>query len=105
MPEDGYTLIPRVVADVLAAAIDEIRADLENRGVEAAGLGSVVPRASVGLGHSPAPYWLRSSRLTTNHTMLSPCLDSLRRGFRTSSTRMSSAMQGAQRSSPRISRT
>jgi pimeloyl-ACP methyl ester carboxylesterase len=52
VPDDGYTLTPRVVADVLAAAIDEIRADLEARGVTAAGLDSVVPRAIVGLGHS-----------------------------------------------------
>ncbi len=52
VPDDGYTLTPSVVANVLAAAVEELRADLGSGGVEAAGLGSVVPRAIVGLGHS-----------------------------------------------------
>jgi pimeloyl-ACP methyl ester carboxylesterase len=51
-PDDGYTLTPRVVAEVLAAAIDELRSDLGSDGFAAAGLSGVVPRAMVGLGHS-----------------------------------------------------
>jgi pimeloyl-ACP methyl ester carboxylesterase len=52
-PDDGYTLTPRVVADVLAAALDGLRAELGGDAFAAdAGLSSVVPRAVVGLGHS-----------------------------------------------------
>jgi pimeloyl-ACP methyl ester carboxylesterase len=51
-PEDGYALTPRVVADVLAAAIDRLRIDLANDGIATLGLSSVVPRATIGLGHS-----------------------------------------------------
>jgi len=51
-PDDGYTLTPRVVADVLAAAVDGLRAELGSDGLAAAGLSGVVPRAMVGLGHS-----------------------------------------------------
>ena len=51
-PDDGYTLTPRVVADVLAVAIDGLRADLGRGGLAAAGLSRVVPRAIIGLGHS-----------------------------------------------------
>jgi pimeloyl-ACP methyl ester carboxylesterase len=51
-PEDGYTLTPRVVADVLAAALDGLRRELESDGLAAAGLSGVVPRGVVGLGHS-----------------------------------------------------
>jgi pimeloyl-ACP methyl ester carboxylesterase len=52
-PDDGYTLTPRVVADVLAAALDGIGAELGSDAfVAAAGLFGVVPRAVVGLGHS-----------------------------------------------------
>jgi pimeloyl-ACP methyl ester carboxylesterase len=51
-PDDGYTLTPRVVAEVLAAALDGLRADLRRGGFAAAGLSGVVPRAIVGLGHS-----------------------------------------------------
>src|ERR1700734_1913490 len=50
-PDDGYTLTPRVVADVLAAALDRLRGELGS-GLSAAGLSGVVPRALVGLGHS-----------------------------------------------------
>ncbi len=52
VPHDGYTLTPRVVADVLAVAIDGLRADLGSDGFAAAGLSGVIPRAVVGLGHS-----------------------------------------------------
>ena len=52
-PDDGYTLTPRVVADVLAAALDGIGAELGSDAfADAAGLCRVVPRAVVGLGHS-----------------------------------------------------
>jgi pimeloyl-ACP methyl ester carboxylesterase len=51
-PDDGYTLSAQVVADVVAAAIDTLEADLESRGVEGAELGSAVVRAKIGLGHS-----------------------------------------------------
>jgi pimeloyl-ACP methyl ester carboxylesterase len=51
-PDDGYTLTPRVVADVLAAALDRLRGELGSDGLSAAGLSGVVPRALVGLGHS-----------------------------------------------------
>ncbi len=52
MPDDGYTLTPRVVADVLAAALEGLRGDLGSDDLAAAGLSGVVPRAVVGLGHS-----------------------------------------------------
>src|SRR3984957_18901624 len=52
-PDDGYALTPRVVADVLAAALDGLRAGLGSDAFDAAaGLSGVVPRAVVGLGHS-----------------------------------------------------
>jgi pimeloyl-ACP methyl ester carboxylesterase len=52
-PDDGYTLTPRVVADVLAAALDGLGAELGSDAfAAAAGLSGVVPRAVVGLGHS-----------------------------------------------------
>ncbi len=51
-PDDGYTLTPRVVAEVLVAAIDWLRAELGSNGLAAAGVSGVVPRATVGLGHS-----------------------------------------------------
>jgi pimeloyl-ACP methyl ester carboxylesterase len=51
-PDDGYTLTPRVVADVLAAALDGLRAELRGDGFAAAGVSGVVPRTVVGLGHS-----------------------------------------------------
>jgi len=52
-PNDGYTLTPRVVADVLAAALDGIGTALGSDAfAAAAGLSGVVPRAVVGLGHS-----------------------------------------------------
>ena len=51
-PDDGYTLTPHVVADVLAAAIDSFVAGLCNGGTGAEELESVSPGATVGLGHS-----------------------------------------------------
>ena len=51
-PEDGYALTPWVVADLLAAAIDRLRGDLASDGIAAARLSTVVPRATIGLGHS-----------------------------------------------------
>ena len=51
-PDDGYTLTPRVVAEVLTAALDGLRAELGSDGMAAAGLSGVIPRAMVGLGHS-----------------------------------------------------
>jgi pimeloyl-ACP methyl ester carboxylesterase len=51
-PDDGYTLTAGVVADVLAAAIETLRADLVRDGIAATGVPAVVPRATVGLGHS-----------------------------------------------------
>jgi pimeloyl-ACP methyl ester carboxylesterase len=52
-PDDGYTLTPSVVAEVLAAALDELGAELGSDAfAPAAGLSGVVPRAVVGLGHS-----------------------------------------------------
>jgi pimeloyl-ACP methyl ester carboxylesterase len=51
-PDDGYTLTPRVVADILAAATDGLRAELGSDGFATAGLSGVSPRAAVGLGHS-----------------------------------------------------
>ena len=51
-PDDGYTLTPHVVADVLAAAIDTFMTDLRHEGIGAAELDSVAPAATVGLGHS-----------------------------------------------------
>jgi pimeloyl-ACP methyl ester carboxylesterase len=52
VPDDGYALTPRVVADVLAEAVKRLRADLAGDGLAAAGVSDVVPRAAVGLGHS-----------------------------------------------------
>lgn len=52
VPDDGYALTPDVVADVLAAATRTLQQDLGRDGVAGAGLGSVAPRATVGLGHS-----------------------------------------------------
>jgi pimeloyl-ACP methyl ester carboxylesterase len=51
-PKDGYALTPRVVADLLAAGIDRLRGDLASDGIAAARLSTVVPRATIGLGHS-----------------------------------------------------
>jgi pimeloyl-ACP methyl ester carboxylesterase len=52
-PDDGYALSPRVVADVLAAALGGLGAELGSDALAvAAGLSGVVPRAIVGLGHS-----------------------------------------------------
>jgi len=51
-PDDGYSLTPRVVADVLAVALAGLRAALGSDAFAAAGLSGVVPRAVVGLGHS-----------------------------------------------------
>jgi pimeloyl-ACP methyl ester carboxylesterase len=52
VPDDGYTLTPGVVAGVLAAAIETLRTDLVRAGIPAAGLRNVVPRSTIGLGHS-----------------------------------------------------
>jgi pimeloyl-ACP methyl ester carboxylesterase len=52
VPDDGYTLTPPVVADVLAAAIETLQQDLGRVGMGRAEPGSVAPRATVGLGHS-----------------------------------------------------
>jgi pimeloyl-ACP methyl ester carboxylesterase len=52
LPDDGYTLTPHVVADVLAAAIERLQQALRHDGIAGAELGSVAPRATVGLGHS-----------------------------------------------------
>jgi pimeloyl-ACP methyl ester carboxylesterase len=53
VPDDGYALTPRVVADVLAAAFDRLGAELGSDAFAAVvGLSGVVPRAVVGLGHS-----------------------------------------------------
>jgi pimeloyl-ACP methyl ester carboxylesterase len=51
-PDDGYTLTPHVVADVLATAIERLQQVLGRDGIAGAELGSVAPRATVGLGHS-----------------------------------------------------
>jgi pimeloyl-ACP methyl ester carboxylesterase len=51
-PDNGYTLTPHVVADVLAAAIDIFVNDLRRGGIAAAEVDSVTPAATVGLGHS-----------------------------------------------------
>ncbi len=51
-PDDGYTLTPHVVADVLAAAIETFVDDLRHEGMAAAEVDSVTPVATVGLGHS-----------------------------------------------------
>jgi pimeloyl-ACP methyl ester carboxylesterase len=51
-PEDGYALTPQVVADLLAAAIDRLRDDLASQGIATAGLSTIVPRVTIGLGHS-----------------------------------------------------
>lgn len=51
-PKDGYALTPLMVADLLSAAIDRLRGDLASDGIAAAGLSTVVPRATIGLGHS-----------------------------------------------------
>jgi pimeloyl-ACP methyl ester carboxylesterase len=51
-PDDGYALTPEVVADVLAAAVQTIEADIRRNGVAAAELGPTEPRATIGLGHS-----------------------------------------------------
>ncbi len=51
-PDDGYTLTPHVVADVLAAAIDTFVADLRSDGTAVAELDSFAPVATIGLGHS-----------------------------------------------------
>ncbi len=52
LPDDGYTLSPAAVADVLAAAVQTLEVDLGHGGMAAAGLGRLVPRARLGLGHS-----------------------------------------------------
>ena len=52
IPDDGYALSPAVVADVLGAAIQTLQADLGHQGMATAGLGRIVPRAWLGLGHS-----------------------------------------------------
>ena len=52
-PDDGYTLLPAWVADVLAAALEGLKAELGSDAfAAAAGLSGVVPQAVVGLGHS-----------------------------------------------------
>ncbi len=51
-PDDGYTLTPHVVADVLAAAVEKLQHDLGRDGIRGAKLGRVAPKATVGLGHS-----------------------------------------------------
>ncbi len=51
-PDDGYTLTPPVVADVLAAAIETLQEALRRDAIAGAELGAVTPRATVGLGHS-----------------------------------------------------
>jgi pimeloyl-ACP methyl ester carboxylesterase len=52
VPDDGYTLTPHVVADVLAAATRTLQQDLGRDGIAGAELGRVAPRGTVGLGHS-----------------------------------------------------
>ena len=51
-PDDGYTLTPLVVADVLAGAIETLQEALGRDAIGGAELGVVTPRATVGLGHS-----------------------------------------------------
>jgi pimeloyl-ACP methyl ester carboxylesterase len=51
-PDDGYTLTPHVVADILAAATAKLKKVLGRDGIAAAGLGRRTPSATVGLGHS-----------------------------------------------------
>jgi pimeloyl-ACP methyl ester carboxylesterase len=51
-PDDGYTLTPPVVAEVLASAIESLQEDLGRDGIAGAELGRVTPRATIGLGHS-----------------------------------------------------
>jgi len=51
-PDDGYTLTPPVVADVLAAANETLQEALRRDAIAGAELGAVTPRATVGLGHS-----------------------------------------------------
>ncbi len=52
VPDDGYTLTPHVVADVLAAAIGTFMADLRNEGIGAAEVDRLAPVVTVGVGHS-----------------------------------------------------
>jgi pimeloyl-ACP methyl ester carboxylesterase len=52
VPDDGYTLSPDTVADVLAAAVHTIEADLGNDGLPVAHVGRTTPRTWIGLGHS-----------------------------------------------------
>jgi len=51
-PDDGYTLSPQVVADVVAVAVHSLETDLESGGMAGAELGGTVVRAKIGLGHS-----------------------------------------------------
>ena len=51
-PDDGYTLSPQVVADVLAAAVHSLETGLESKSAGGAALGRSAVRAKIGLGHS-----------------------------------------------------
>ena len=67
-PDDGYTLTPRVVADVLAAALDGLRAELGSDGWLLRDCPVSFPGPWSGLGTQPGPFSWHSSRRTTTHT-------------------------------------
>ena len=80
-PDDGYTLTPHVVADVLAAAIERLRQDLGHDGIAGAELGRVAPRATVGLGHSAGALLVAVQQARHGPTTSWRCSDSLRSGL------------------------
>jgi pimeloyl-ACP methyl ester carboxylesterase len=52
VPDDGYTLSFQVVADVLAAALEALGAEIESRCGERGDHGRAMVRGKIGLGHS-----------------------------------------------------
>ena len=85
MPDDGYTLTPRVVADVLAAALEGLRGDLGSDDLPLRRDCPVsFPGPSSGWGTLPEPFSSPSSRRTTSPTTSSRYSASPPRDFQAS---------------------
>ena len=80
-PDDGYTLTPRVVAEVLTAALDGLRAELGATAWLLRDCPVSFPGPWSGSGTLPGPCWSPTSRRTTTHTMSSRYSASPRRDF------------------------